>query len=250
MLLYHYTKYENYKKIILKDKLSFRLTEFRDLKDPNEGLQYLSVNKIMKNNDRKSNLGIYILSLCKFNNSNYMWHNYGDNGKGIILGLDTSIIRNGVLHRLEECDYSYKTVSQVYNNLYEVKEKYKSEELVSAIQEKVSRFGANFEEMKYALEQYAVMNVSQPLLRVKAPGYYKEYEARYIVTPSDIENFVECPNQKYVYMYPVKKGALKEMYIGPNCDNVSERIKEIKKHLDSLDYIGIPVKQINTLLAD
>lgn len=244
MILYHYTKLVNFEKIVLKDKLSIRLTEFRNLKDKTEGEDYLRLNQFLKNkkNGGRSNLTRYIFSLCKVNDSEYMWEKYGDEGRGIVLALDTNVIGEGILHRLEECDYNNETVNAVHEDIKTIKERYKSKEVISAIQEKAFRFGVKPEEMRHALEQNSVMNASLALLRVKGSDYHKEQEIRYIVTPSDLDLFSETLEKKFVYMFPIKKEALKGVSIGINCNHRSEVYAKIKTHLETCGYADVNIQ--------
>ena len=249
MILYHYTKLVNFEKIVLKDKLSFRLTEFRNLEDDTEGGDYLRLNIFLKNKNNvgRSNLSRYILSLCKVNDSEYMWHKYGDEGRGIVLALDTNVIGEGILHRLEECDYNNETVIVVHEDIKTIKESYKSKEVISAIQEKASRFGVKPEEMRHALELNSVMNTSQALLRVKSSDYHKEQEMRYIVTPSDLDLFTEGPDQKYKYMFLVDKEAFKAVYLGPKCELTFGVSGRINNYLLTNGYVDVEIQQLKLL---
>lgn len=247
MILYHYTKLENFEKIVLNDKLYFRLTEFRNLEDETEGEDYLRLNKFLKNNGGMSNLTRYILSLCKVNDSEYMWHKYGDEGRGIVLALDIDVIGEGILHCLEECDYNNETVNAVHEDIKTIKERYKSKEVIRAIEEKASRFGQNPEEMRYALELNSVMNASQALLCVKESSYHKEQEIRYIVTPSDLDLFTEDSDPKYKYMFPIGKEAFKAVYLGPNCELTSVVSGRIKNYLFTNGYVNIEIQQLKSL---
>jgi len=247
MRLYHYTKLENFEKIVLNDKLSFRLTEFRNLEDETEGEDYMRLNQFLKNNGGRSNLTRYILSLCKVNDSLYMWKKYGDEGKGIVLALDTNVIGEGILHRLEECDYNNETANAVHEDIKAIKERYKSKEVISAIQEKASRFGINPEKMRHALELNSVMNASQALLKVKGFYFHKEQEIRYIVTPSDLDLFTEGSDQKYKYMFPIGKEAFKAVYLGPNCELTSVVCGRIKNYLFTNGYVNIEIQQLKSL---
>ena len=242
MILYHYTKTDNFEKIVLKDKLSFRLTEFRNLEDETEGEDFLRLNKFLKNNGGRSNLSRYILSLCKVNDSEYMWHKYGDEGRGIVLALDIDVIGEGILHRIEECDYNHETVNTVHEDIETIREIFKSKEEIRAIEEKASRFGVDPEEMRHALELNSVMNASQALLRVKGSEYHKEQEIRYIVTPSDLDLFRESSDGEYFYMFPVKKEALKGVKIGSNCIFRPEVISRIREHLQNCRYANVTIQ--------
>lgn len=247
MILYHYTKLVNFEKIVLKEKLSFRLTEFRNLEDDTEGGDYLRLNQFLKNknNGGRSNLTRYIFSLCKVNDSEYMWKKYGDKGRGIVLALDTNVIGEGILHRLEECDYNNETVNAIHEDIKTIKERYKTKEAISVIQEKASRFGVKPGEMRHALhalELNSVMNASQSLLRIKGPSYDIEQEIRYIVTPSDLDLFCETSDQKFVYFFPIKKEALKGVFIGANCKHRCEVNSKLKRYLEICGYADVAIQ--------
>ena len=171
-----------------------------------------------------------------------MWHKYGDDGKGVVLSLDIDVIGEGILHRLEECDYNNETVNAVHENIKTIRERYKSKEVIRAIEEKASRFCVKPEEMRHALELNSVMNTSKALLRVKGSDYNKEQEIRYIVTPSDLDLFSKTSDQKFVYFFPIKKEALKGISIGSNCDHRPEVKAKIKKHLEICGYADVNIQ--------
>lgn len=100
MSVYHYTKSNNLELIILHDRIHFKASHYSTYGVNDYGWTTKVARPIIasiceqchESFDKKWDFDPFIISFAEKRNACNMWHSFGDNYKGIMIGLDTELI--------------------------------------------------------------------------------------------------------------------------------------------------------------
>lgn len=246
MRLYHYTKLENITSIIQKDKLSFWLTDYRELDDPTEGEYIMKIQRQYYPDWTHNSIERYVLSLCKRYDSLPMWKEYANNATGVVLEIETENIKPSSFHILLSCDYDQEIVKERSEVIKKKKEKYETPDVKQSFKDYCQRYPRlDPKELLFFFEKSDILDACVELIRVKHPCYSYEEEYRYIIKAWN-DSFHYCfKNGKLrsCYEFNIENNALTKLYVGPN--NPKEIIYEVKKYLQFIGYKDTEVQMVD-----
>lgn len=105
MLVYHYTKSQCLELIILRDRIHFKTSHYSTYGDNDYGWTTKVARPIIafickqshESFDYDWDFDPFIISFAEKRNACNMWHSFGDNYKGIMIGLDPELISKTAL---------------------------------------------------------------------------------------------------------------------------------------------------------
>lgn len=265
-ILYHYTSIEAlFGGIIVKDRpnpnkeICLWASNCRYMNDPKEfstGIRLahemldIPSNESIQVASEQIKEYIYIISFSSAVDCLPMWGMYGQNGQGLALGFDTTVIKTNFI--LSKCVYATdenkKWLKEEISKLKHVPNDWWKQLEVENI---LSNF---FESFGNLLGVYILL-----WSLGKHPAYEYEKEERAIfqimkdVHNQDTQDFSE-PNKKtikyrlrgnlivpYIELY-LPKSALKEIWIGPNND-MKRAVQSLRTYLDYMGFNEVEIKQ-------
>lgn len=234
MEVYHHTKYENLKKIIKREGLSFRGSYYEEFSDTDYKWTKEIVSPIIKNICDRSSVGYnedssfcpIVICFGKSSNSDYMWTKYADKYSGVQLILNSNKIKEYAINKL---DY--------YNFCRYLEEK----EQIGKFLETENVYPIECKnDCQYNLEAISVL--------IKSPEFAVEEEFRYVHAYSKLssvnyENYLEKENDAFEECVPDEDDIErfvcfpKETLIGIRLGyNSSGRLNEVKQLLSDNAY--------------
>ena len=222
-ILYHYTSVQTLCAIangISNEELFLKASNAKNMNDPNDCYYFIdSLNKIGSQDkvtmdrltDEKSKFDTpYLISLTKHKDDLHMWNCYGDDGKGVSIGIDIDD-----LYKALESFYKRNHISaKLHNCIY-----YSQKQIKNYLKEIDTKLKDNTSNWKKEISDFA--NI------VKHPCYKYEGEYRIVIKHGEreptINNVYNAQDDSFYINIPLS--AVKRIVVGPSSNY--EAVKKI-----------------------
>lgn len=174
----------------------------------------------------------YVTSLTPNVDCLPMWNMYGNNGHGVALGFDSTILTKSANVRLFKC--LYNTTSTIRSFI----KKWKNDE-----PDKIEKF--LMKELSIDISDYPLYLLLNLMLLSKDKGYSYEKEVRAIMSSKEPVKYRYGRGYIIPYKeYNLPAQALRKIWIGPSIDQETA-YRSVRTYLD---YLGLNHVQIETSL--